>query len=96
MANQKTQGTTNDVDPAVVDRVVLLPDLDHPVCYVPANYGNKFVGEGVCCVTGCERSHFVGGTDEKGRPKRKFEVLHECLAACFEANQLAKQRGETL
>jgi len=41
----KSKEPNSNDDAAVVDRVVLLP-LDHPVCYVPANYGNKFVGEG--------------------------------------------------
>lgn len=69
-------------------RLRIVSDSEHPVCYMPSHYGNKYVGEGVCSVTGCERSHYVGGTDTKGRPKVKFESRNECHEACVAANQI--------
>ena len=69
-------------------RLRIASDPEHPVCHMPVHYGRKYVGEGVCCVTGCERPHYVGGADEKGRPKRKFDTRHECHEACVVANQV--------
>jgi len=83
MNNYKTQGTTNDVDPASVDRVVLLPcpccganPVRRPHMVVYDDWGNKDE-HGVVFCTNCglniETCHGQAEAEKRWNTREKLE-----------------------